>query len=225
MAIEIVMPKLSDTMEEGKILKWFKKVGDKIDIGDIIAEVETDKADMEMEALDAGVLAEIRVQEGDSAPVGAVIAMLSEDGAGVAPVAPAAKRREQKKPAAGWLHAQLAKQAQEGGEKSATAGPATPQKQCRPSNPQTAGGKGVLGSWFIARAESARVTGVASSTELRRNDRRGERVLASPVVKRMAEEHGIDLRHLQAVVQVAASSNKMLKRIWRKLNRHAARAT
>ena len=86
MAIEIVMPKLSDTMEEGKILKWLKKVGDKIEIGDIIAEVETDKADMEMEALDAGVLAELRVQEGEAAPVGAVIAVLSEDGTGVAPV-------------------------------------------------------------------------------------------------------------------------------------------
>ena len=50
MAIEITMPGLSDTMEEGKILKWLKKVGDKIEVGDIIAEVETDKADMEMEA-------------------------------------------------------------------------------------------------------------------------------------------------------------------------------
>ena len=84
MAIEIVMPKLSDTMEEGKILKWLKHVGDKVEIGDIIAEVETDKADMEMEALDAGVLTEVRVREGESAPIGAVIALLSEDGAGVA---------------------------------------------------------------------------------------------------------------------------------------------
>ncbi|MEW6300401.1 MAG: biotin/lipoyl-containing protein, partial [Thermodesulfobacteriota bacterium] len=88
MAIEILMPRLSDTMEEGKILKWLKKVGDRIEVGDIIAEVETDKADMEMEALDAGVLAEIRVHEGESAPVGAVIAVLSEDGAGGVPVEP-----------------------------------------------------------------------------------------------------------------------------------------
>src|SRR3989442_445115 len=80
MAIEVLMPRLSDTMEEGKILRWLKKVGDKIEVGDIIAEVETDKADMEMEALDAGVLAEIRVQEGESAPVNAVIAVLSEEG-------------------------------------------------------------------------------------------------------------------------------------------------
>src|SRR5215470_7348618 len=80
MTIEVLMPRLSDTMEEGKILRWLKKVGDRIEVGDIIAEVETDKADMEMEALDAGVLAEIRVQEGESAPVNAVIAVLSENG-------------------------------------------------------------------------------------------------------------------------------------------------
>ena len=60
MAIEVLMPRLSDTMEEGKLLRWLKKVGDKVEVGDIIAEVETDKADMEMEAIDAGVLAEIR---------------------------------------------------------------------------------------------------------------------------------------------------------------------
>src|SRR5215813_468629 len=84
MAIEVQMPRLSDTMEEGKILKWLKKVGDKIEVGDIIAEVETDKADMEMEALDAGVLVEIRVPEGETAPVGGVIAVLSEDGTSVA---------------------------------------------------------------------------------------------------------------------------------------------
>jgi len=88
MAIEVLMPRLSDTMEEGKILRWLKKVGDKVEVGDIIAEVETDKADMEMEALDAGVLAEIRVQEGEAAPVGAVIAVLSEEGVGITPLAP-----------------------------------------------------------------------------------------------------------------------------------------
>ncbi|MGH7962231.1 MAG: biotin/lipoyl-containing protein, partial [Candidatus Binatia bacterium] len=88
MPIEILMPRLSDTMEEGKILKWLKQVGDQIEVGDIIAEVETDKADMEMEALDAGALAKIQVQEGESAPVGAVIAVLNVDGAGVAPSEP-----------------------------------------------------------------------------------------------------------------------------------------
>src|SRR2546428_13015833 len=77
---DVNMPKLSDTMEEGKILRWLKKPGERVAIGDILAEVETDKANMELEAYDEGVLAEVRVKEGESAPVGAVIAVLSEPG-------------------------------------------------------------------------------------------------------------------------------------------------
>jgi pyruvate dehydrogenase E2 component (dihydrolipoamide acetyltransferase) len=89
MTIEIIMPRLSDTMEEGKILKWLKQAGDVVKIGEVIAEVETDKADMELEAFDEGVLAEIRVQEGESAPVGAVIAILAEAGEQVIPASEA----------------------------------------------------------------------------------------------------------------------------------------
>jgi pyruvate dehydrogenase E2 component (dihydrolipoamide acetyltransferase) len=74
------MPKLSDTMEEGKILKWLKQVGDVVEAGEVLAEVETDKADMELEAADSGTLRAIAVPEGESAAVGAVIAVL--DGAG-----------------------------------------------------------------------------------------------------------------------------------------------
>jgi len=81
MPVDVTMPKLSDTMEEGKILKWIKHPGDKVAIGDVIAEVETDKANMELEAYDEGVLSEVRVQEGQSAPVGAVIAVLGDGGA------------------------------------------------------------------------------------------------------------------------------------------------
>ncbi len=76
MAIDVCMPRLSDTMEEGRILKWLKQLGDRIEVGDIIAEVETDKADMEMEALDEGVLIEILVPEGGMVPVGGVMARL-----------------------------------------------------------------------------------------------------------------------------------------------------
>ncbi len=65
---DVTMPKLSDTMEEGKILKWLKHPGERVAIGEIIAEVETDKANMELEAYDEGTLAEVRVREGESAP-------------------------------------------------------------------------------------------------------------------------------------------------------------
>ena len=81
MSNEITMPKLSDTMEEGKILRWLKHPGDKIARGEAIAEVETDKADMVLESFEEGVLEQIKLNEGESAPVGAVIALLKSAGA------------------------------------------------------------------------------------------------------------------------------------------------
>ena len=89
MPTEITMPKLSDTMEEGTILRWLKRVGEPVAKGEMLAEVETDKADMELEAGQSGTLSEIRVKEGESAAVGAVIAVLADAGqtAGAAPPA------------------------------------------------------------------------------------------------------------------------------------------
>ena len=89
MPINIEMPKLSDTMTEGTVVRWIKKEGDEVEIGDIIAEIETDKATMEMEAFDEGILSQISIQEGGRAPVGSVIAILLEDGEGDAPAASA----------------------------------------------------------------------------------------------------------------------------------------
>jgi pyruvate dehydrogenase E2 component (dihydrolipoamide acetyltransferase) len=80
MSIIIEMPKLSDTMTEGILVKWHKSSGDTVEIGDVIAEVETDKAVMEMEAFDEGILGEVFVQEGDSVQVGAALASLLEEG-------------------------------------------------------------------------------------------------------------------------------------------------
>ena len=80
MATYIEMPKLSDTMTEGTLAKWIKNTGDTVEIGDVIAEVETDKATMEMESFDEGVLHEIYVVEGQKVPVGGRLAVLVEDG-------------------------------------------------------------------------------------------------------------------------------------------------
>ncbi len=80
MAEIIRMPKMSDTMEEGVIAQWLKKVGDEVKAGDVIAEVETDKATMELESYDEGVLLHIGVEEKDSVPVNGVIAILGEKG-------------------------------------------------------------------------------------------------------------------------------------------------
>jgi pyruvate dehydrogenase E2 component (dihydrolipoamide acetyltransferase) len=79
MAVEIVMPKLSDTMEEGRILRWLKKEGDFVNKGDVIAEVETDKADMDLEVFSSGILSKIFYKEGDTVPVGTIIAILGGD--------------------------------------------------------------------------------------------------------------------------------------------------
>ena len=156
MPIEIVMPRLSDTMEEGKILRWLKQVGDTVQVGEVIAEVETDKADMEIEAFDEGVLAEIRVQEGESAPVGAVIAVLAE--AGEAATAKAPARKPQPPPAVAPAAAAKAEKVEVAGEKAA-----------------------------------------AEATALRPQARAGPppgRVLASPLVRRIALERKIDLANI-----------------------------
>ena len=80
MATHIEMPKLSDTMTEGTVVRWLKSVGDEVEIGDEIAEIETDKATMAMEAFDEGILSEILIEEGGKAEVGATLAVLREEG-------------------------------------------------------------------------------------------------------------------------------------------------
>jgi pyruvate dehydrogenase E2 component (dihydrolipoamide acetyltransferase) len=167
MAIEVCMPRLSDTMEEGKVLTWLKQVGDQIEIGDIIAEVETDKADMEMEALDEGVLIQILVPAGGSVPVGGVLALLgTADEIGTqAAVSPAVVK---------------------------------PSAENEQSVEQ-------LGKATVAVADSlppvAPVSKVRELRELRQTRAQhepsgagdAERLIASPLVRRMAEEMKLDL--------------------------------
>ena len=74
------MPRLSDTMEEGTVASWLKKVGDKIEEGDILAEIETDKATMEFESFNEGTLLHIGIQEGETAKVDTLLAIIGEEG-------------------------------------------------------------------------------------------------------------------------------------------------
>ncbi|MBE2205841.1 MAG: 2-oxo acid dehydrogenase subunit E2 [Chthoniobacterales bacterium] len=97
---DITMPKLSDTMNEGTLVKWLKKAGDKIEVGDILAEVETDKATMEMEAFDEGTLLEILVPEGGVVKVGERLATLSGEAASVQKPAPTPSTPVANKPVA-----------------------------------------------------------------------------------------------------------------------------
>jgi pyruvate dehydrogenase E1 component beta subunit len=92
MAIDILMPALSPTMEQGKLAKWLKKEGDKVKPGDVLAEIETDKATMEVEAIDEGILAKILISDGtDNVAVNTPIAVLAGEGEDVSSAASSAR--------------------------------------------------------------------------------------------------------------------------------------
>jgi pyruvate dehydrogenase E2 component (dihydrolipoamide acetyltransferase) len=103
MATRITMPRLSDTMTEGTVAKWLKKVGDKISEGDILAEIETDKATMEFESFNSGTLLYVGIPEGQTAPVDSLLAVIGEAGEDITEVikggnaAPAADKKEETK--------------------------------------------------------------------------------------------------------------------------------
>src|ERR1700691_1960772 len=87
--MEILMPQLGETVTEGKITVWFKSVGDSVAPGDNLFEIETDKVSMEVPATSAGILKEIRVQQGEVAPVSAIVAIIADSGSAPAPTAAA----------------------------------------------------------------------------------------------------------------------------------------
>jgi pyruvate dehydrogenase E2 component (dihydrolipoamide acetyltransferase) len=88
--MDVLMPQLGETVDEGKVLVWYKKVGDKVEPGENLFEIETEKVSMEVPSTVAGTLQEIRVQVDETAPVGAVVAVIAEEGAQAAASAPAA---------------------------------------------------------------------------------------------------------------------------------------
>src|SRR3954468_9683127 len=95
MSIDILMPALSPTMEEGTLAKWHVKVGDTVKAGDVIAEIETDKATMEVEAVDEGEITDILVAEGtEGVKVNTPIARLKDEGGAAAPAPKAAPKAE-----------------------------------------------------------------------------------------------------------------------------------
>jgi len=151
MSIAIRMPALSPTMEEGTLARWLVKVGDEVHAGDVMAEIETDKATMEFEAVDEGTITDIAVPEGtENVAVGTVIATLAEEGEDPATVKPAKD---------GGATAPAAKAEEPAPKEISTSAPA-PVSSPAPA-PRAAAG--------------------------------GDRVIASPLAKRLAEQKGIDL--------------------------------
>ena len=174
MATQVIMPKLSPTMEEGQLSRWLKKEGDKVSMGEPLAEIDTDKATMEMQALGNGVLRKIIINEGESAPLGQLIAIIGEPdedisamlSSAAAPAQPTTKapEKEPEQP------------------KTDSAQPASPPDQPSPSPPQKAA---------VATVESVSTPGNGAQA-----GKQGERLIVSPLAARMAAESGVDLRSL-----------------------------
>src|SRR5215208_2970488 len=167
MATKVIMPKLSPTMEEGQISRWLKKEGDKVSMGEPLAEIDTDKATMEMQALANGVLRKILINEGQSAPLGQLIAVIGEpeeDIASLMSEAPAAappKQEQKKEEPPKQQQAQPEQKPQQAKAAAAAASPVPNGRQPQAAPPDSA------------------------------------RLIVSPLAARMAAEAGIDLRSLQ----------------------------
>ncbi len=161
MPIEITMPRLSDTMEEGTLVKWRVKAGDEVASGDHLADVETDKATMELQAFDDGRVAALAVKEGETVPVGSLILMLAEDGESLEDAAGAMQGAS-----AGTTEAAASGDASGGGGVAVAAPPST-------------------GTSSTASAASGASGGASGGG--------GGRQRVSPVARKIAEEHGVEL--------------------------------
>ena len=167
MPTNIFMPALSPTMEKGNLARWLKKEGDKIKSGDVIAEIETDKATMEYEAVDEGTLAKIVVPEGtQDVAVNAVIAVLAGEGEDVNTAAAGARNAAAASKTAVKLDA----------PSFGTPAMQAPQDEAKKVAPQT--------PKAAPRPEETRSAG-------------SNRIFSSPLARRLAKEFGVDLNHVQ----------------------------
>jgi pyruvate dehydrogenase E2 component (dihydrolipoamide acetyltransferase) len=181
MPVNILMPALSPTMEKGNLAKWLKKEGEKVKPGDVIAEIETDKATMEYEAIDEGTLAKIVVPEGtQDVPVNQLIAVLAEEGEDVKAAAAGAEKSAAPaaKPAAPTPKPAGAAAPVASAETRPLRASRDPQAQ----NPRLAEG-------VKAPASKDQVPGAASHG--------ADRLFSSPLARRLAKDAGIDLARLQ----------------------------
>jgi pyruvate dehydrogenase E2 component (dihydrolipoamide acetyltransferase) len=178
MPINILMPALSPTMEKGNLAKWLKKEGDKVAPGDVIAEIETDKATMEVEAVDEGTLAKIVVPEGTAdVPVNDLIAVLAAEGEDTKAAASAA----------GQGGAKPASEKKDAEPKKADAAPA--------AKPEPAKAEAAQKAPPAAAAPSA-PTPVPTQPQAQKVNGH-DRVFSSPLARRLAKESGIDLSRVQ----------------------------
>lgn len=175
MATYIKMPKLSDTMTEGTLVKWIKSEGDTVAIDEEIAEVETDKATMAMQSFDEGILHKIYVKEGEAAKLGAVLALVLEEDE--EPPADADNPPQPEEPAEAEAESDSGEAEGEGSEEKASPASRASAASPSPATPAPAPGSGPA---------------PAAST---RED--GSRIKASPLARKAAAERGIDLARVR----------------------------
>jgi pyruvate dehydrogenase E2 component (dihydrolipoamide acetyltransferase) len=196
----VQMPRLSDSMETGKILRWLKKEGDQVQKGEPLVEIESDKANIEVEAYATGKLSKILVPEGESAPIGAVIAEIG-DGAsaptgekGPAPQgqAEAAEPKQGSRPAAAEAPKAQATKPEAHVAQAEKAVAATAQAAADAGGEQYPHG-GPDDRTEVGAAAQAALNVIRRPAE----QENGERQRVSPVARRLAEEHGVDLRRVQ----------------------------
>ena len=163
--VEVIsMPRLSDTMEEGTVASWLKKVGDKVEEGDILAEIETDKATMEFESFYKGTLLHIGIQEGETAKVDALLAIIGEEGTDVS----------------GIVNGKQASSSKKETSKKEEPKKETPKKEeSKKEEPKKEAPKKDSGKQEKTKSESS------SSAD--------GRIFASPLAKKLAEDKGVDI--------------------------------
>jgi pyruvate dehydrogenase E2 component (dihydrolipoamide acetyltransferase) len=197
----VQMPRLSDSMETGKILRWLKKEGDEVVKGEPLVEIESDKANIEVEAYASGKLSKIVVPEGESAPIGAVIAEIGGDGQAAAtsdkPAAPqgqaeAAEPKQGPKPASAEAPKPQAAKPEAHVARADKAVAATAQTAADAGGEQYPHG-GPDDRTEVGAAAQAALNVIRRPAE----QDNGERQRVSPVARRLAEEHGVDLRQVQ----------------------------
>ena len=199
MATQVVMPKLSPTMEEGQLSRWLKKEGDKVGVGEPLAEIDTDKATMEAQALATGVLRKILVPEGQTVPLGAIIAIIGEpdeDISGLVAEASSSGAQAEKKER---IEESVQGRAYGAPDELAQVVPGGERTQA------TVEGQPIKGDVGGAPTDAAQATGAgqgapqAQPAEAGGNGQRaqGGRLIVSPIAARMAAEAGINLHTLQ----------------------------
>ena len=191
MPINILMPALSPTMEKGNLAKWLKKEGDQVKSGDVIAEIETDKATMEVEAADEGILAKIVVPEGTAdVPVNNVIAVLAAEGEDVKSAAAGAGKGVAPPP-----RPQPVPPAKPAETPAKTASAPTPSPQPSPQRGEGAGDSAARAQMPSPLPGGERSAPKAPGEGVQAHD--ANRIFSSPLARRLAKEASIDLSRIQ----------------------------